>query len=145
MNNSKQKAYDEWLVLQCQFGDKDALNELLKKWRSKFIIYATNQVRNSNAAEDISQECLIAISKGIWRIKDPASFPKWAYQILVRRVRDWIKLEIKSRNTKATIQQHTLAPKQEQNLSNEYELLQYCISKIEPEVIELAHFSHSTS
>jgi len=85
MQKSSEQILTEWLVLAAQNGASTAVEQLLRLWYPKFLRYATHQVRDKDAAQDVVQETLITIAKTISRLKDPEAFPKWAYQILHRR------------------------------------------------------------
>jgi len=73
------------------------MNQLLKLWYPKFLRYSTHQLNDRNAAKDAVQETVIAISKKIGSLEDPAAFPKWAYRILHRRGVDIQRKEIRQR------------------------------------------------
>ncbi len=90
MKRSSQQILDEWLVTCSQSGDKQALNRLLQRWRPRLLAYAHRQLGDVEAAKDVVQETLLAVTKEIRKLKDVATFPKWCYQILHRRGCDWI-------------------------------------------------------
>lgn len=105
MTRSSQQIFDEWLITCGQTGDRQALERLLKRWQPKLFSYACSQVRDQDGAADVVQEALIVISKDLHRLKDPAAFPKWAFQILHRRACDWIKIQQRQRrNSQSLIQ-----------------------------------------
>ncbi len=90
MKRSSQQILDEWLVTCSQSGDKQALNRLLQRWRPRLLAYAHRQLGDAEAANDVVQETLLAITKSIRQLKDISTFPSWTYQILHRRGCDWI-------------------------------------------------------
>ena len=96
-DEEKQAAWNEYLVLRCQEGDADALQDLMRHWHSRLYGYALGQLQDADAAKDATQESLLSISKNIRRLDDPASFPKWAYQIVIRRCADWQRKEVRWR------------------------------------------------
>lgn len=96
-DEEKQAAWNEYLVLRCQEGDANALQELMRHWHSRLYGYALGQLQDADAAKDATQESLMSISKNIRRLRDPASFPKWAYQIVIRRCADWQRKELRWR------------------------------------------------
>jgi len=87
----------EWLVLEAQSGDERAMNHLAREWRPKLLRYAARQIQDEEAAKDVVQETFIAVSKSIGKLKDPASFPRWIYQILHRRGVDYIRGKARGR------------------------------------------------
>lgn len=96
-DRAKQAVLDEYLVLRCQEGDADALQELMRHWHRRLYGYALGQLHDPDAAKDATQDSLLSISRGIRRLKDPATFPKWAYQIVIRRCADWQRKELRWR------------------------------------------------
>ncbi len=96
-DEEKQAAWNEYMVLRCQEGDANALQELMRHWHSRLYGYALGQLQDADAAKDATQESLLSISKNIRRLQDPASFPKWAYQIVIRRCADWQRKELRWR------------------------------------------------
>ncbi len=109
MNNEKEKVLDEWLVLNCQQGDKKSLELLVERWQVKLMAYAISHLGDRDAAMEVTQNSLISIIKGIRNLKDPVSYPKWAYQILIRRINDWLRKEIRWRNTHQTGEQDVIS------------------------------------
>ena len=101
MQRNSEQILTEWLVLHAQSGNAAALDQLLKIWYPKFLRYATHQLRNAEAAKDVVQETLFAVAKSIGKLEDPATFPKWAYQILQRRGVDYLRKEIRIRRNSA--------------------------------------------
>ena len=83
-DKEKQAVFNEYLVVLCQDGDANALQELMTHWHGRLYGYAFGQLQDPDAAKEATQESLVSISKSIHRLKDPASFPKWAYQIVIR-------------------------------------------------------------
>lgn len=91
MNSIKDASYSEWLVVNAQLGDTQALERLIRLWQQRLLLYGTNKLGESAAAHDALQECLISICKGLGRLRDPAAFPKWAFQIMERRCQDHLR------------------------------------------------------
>ena len=81
----------EFLVLQTQDGNAEALNALLEKWQQRLWLLAMRMTGEPDAAHDVLQESLIAISKGIQKLREPATFRSWAFQIVANKSRDWIR------------------------------------------------------
>ncbi len=97
MQQIKQDSLNEWLVLRSQRGERDALNELLGNWQQRYFLYALNRLGETEAAHDVTQECLFGISRNLKRLKDPAAFPKWSFRILERRCMDWLRKTVRER------------------------------------------------
>lgn len=97
MSKYKSDVYEEWLVSKSKRGDQRAFQELLSLWQPKLLRYGMTLLGDRDAAKEVLQETLLSISRSIYRLEDPAAFPKWAYQILHRRCMDWIRRETRWR------------------------------------------------
>jgi RNA polymerase sigma-70 factor (ECF subfamily) len=78
-------------VVNCQLGDAEALQQLMKIWYPKLLRYAYRQLGDQQRAQDAVQSTFEAASKTIHKIKDPACFAKWIYQILQHKSVDIIR------------------------------------------------------
>lgn len=97
MHQVKEKGLTEWLVIRCKQGESQALEELLKLWQQRYFLYAMNRLRDTEAAKDVTQECLISIGNSIQRLDDAAAYKKWSFTILERRCIDWQRKTIRTR------------------------------------------------
>jgi RNA polymerase sigma-70 factor (ECF subfamily) len=144
-DKEKQAVFNEYLVLRCQEGDANALQELMSHWHGRLYGYALGQLQDPDAAKEATQESLVSISKSIHRLKDPASFPKWAYQIVIRRCADWQRKEIRWRTRHVTgsasaIEHAVCRPAESET---DTEALQRAIGLLEPDlgnVVRLHYF-----
>lgn len=143
--SQKQTVLNEYLVIRSQEGDVDALQKLLKHWKPRLYGYALGRLRQADAADDVTQESLLAISKGIRRLTDPAAFPKWAYQILIRRCADWQRKEMRwrERHTSGLVAASDQAVVSSTEESHDSEELQNAIAQLQPQlsdVVRLYYF-----
>lgn len=97
MRDLKERSFNEWLVIESQRGEKDAFNTLIKNWEQRYFLYALNRLKSREAAKDVTQESLISISKGLRKLSDPVSYPKWSFRIVERRCVDWLRKTIRER------------------------------------------------
>ena len=95
MFDPKQRAYSEWLVVRSQQGDPKAFKLLIEFWEYRLQRYAFRRLNDAELAKDVTQECLLAVSRGLMKLKDPAAFPKWLFQIQERRCADSLKRVIR--------------------------------------------------
>ena len=107
MKDLKQQSYIEWLVIRSKLGEQSAFNSLIKHWEQRYYLYALNRLNDPAAAQDVTQECLLSISRSISKLSDPAAFPKWSFRILERRCIDWIRKAVRERKL---IEQHENLP-----------------------------------
>ncbi|NQV68957.1 MAG: RNA polymerase sigma factor [Pseudohongiella sp.] len=107
MRDLKQRSFNEWLIIRCQQGERDAFTALVKAWERRYYLYALNRLEDREAAKDVTQDCLLSISRSLGTLSDPAAFPKWSFRILERRCIDWLRKTIRER---ALIQQQENLP-----------------------------------
>jgi len=103
MDKTKDQSYNEWLVINSQLGDSQALNDLLKNWDQRFYLYANRKLGDHEAAREVVQECLLSITKNLYQLKNPAAFPKWSYQLLNRRCADYFRKTSKIRQHQSSL------------------------------------------
>ncbi|MCZ6507607.1 MAG: sigma-70 family RNA polymerase sigma factor [Acidobacteria bacterium] len=81
---------DELLVLECQNGDRAALELLVERWQPRLLRLARRLTQGDEAGEAV-QEAWLAIVRGLGRLEDPARFGTWAYRIVAFKCADWIR------------------------------------------------------
>jgi RNA polymerase sigma-70 factor (ECF subfamily) len=91
MKRNSEHILSEWLVVNCQLGDTDALQQLMKMWYPKLLRYAFRQLVDEPRAQDAGQNTFEVVSKTIRKLKDLGSFAKWVYQILQKKGVDIIR------------------------------------------------------
>ncbi|MCG8653595.1 MAG: RNA polymerase sigma factor [Pirellulales bacterium] len=96
--NQQERIDDELLVIRAQEGAVVALTELIDRWQDRLWRLAWRLTDDEEAAWDVLQEALIAISRGIRRLSDPSAFPAWAYRITGNKSRDWIRRQQRIRH-----------------------------------------------
>jgi RNA polymerase sigma-70 factor (ECF subfamily) len=76
MKKKPQQIYDELLVLRSQAADKEAFDELVKRWQERLWRYAYRLTGSEQAAWDMVQETWVTIVKGLSKLNDAATFPR---------------------------------------------------------------------
>jgi RNA polymerase sigma factor (sigma-70 family) len=100
MKKKPQQVYDELLVLRSQAADKEAFDELVKRWQERLWRYAYRLTGSEQAAWDMVQETWVTIVKGLSKLNDAATFPRWAFRVLNSRCMDWHrKKQVRSRHS----------------------------------------------
>jgi DNA-directed RNA polymerase specialized sigma24 family protein len=87
MKRNNQHILSEWLVVNCQLGCADALQQLMKIWYPKLLRYASRELGDEQKAQDAVQNTFDVVSKTIRKLKDLGSFIKWLYQISTKQGR----------------------------------------------------------
>lgn len=85
------KVYIELLLIDAQLGNNTALIELLKILQTKLFIFSRRFIGKKELAEDAVQEALIAISSGIYKLKNPKTIHTWVYKIIRNKCQDQLR------------------------------------------------------
>lgn len=91
MEPNENRIVDEFLVMQCQDGDRKALSALVNKWQPPFLRYASLVTRDPDMAADILQEAWIKIIRALPSLRDPIRFNTWAYRIINNQCMDTLR------------------------------------------------------
>jgi RNA polymerase sigma-70 factor (ECF subfamily) len=75
---------DTELVLLAQRGDEEAFASLCVAAGDRLHAVAHRILRDTDLAEDATQQALLAIWRDLPQLKDPARFDAWSYRLLVR-------------------------------------------------------------
>jgi RNA polymerase sigma-70 factor (ECF subfamily) len=80
--NSKIEAvYDSELVRRFNFGDENAFDEIVRRYRSKISSIALSHLRNHADAEEIAQDTFIRAHRGLARFRGDSSLATWLHRI----------------------------------------------------------------
>lgn len=113
MKRNSETVLTEWLVINSQMGEAEALQQLLSIWYPKLLGYAVQLLKSQTAAHDVTQMTLLGISKDIKKIRDPAAFPKWAFQLLRYKCADHIKHKQRDKTFESELQHYMQTDLQE--------------------------------
>jgi len=72
-------------------GERAALSRLIERLYPKLLRYATRQLNDRESARDVVQNTFEVLSRDLNKIKDPASFIGWIYQVTHRKGVDHIR------------------------------------------------------
>jgi RNA polymerase sigma-70 factor (ECF subfamily) len=75
---------DQDLVVRVQGGDQRAFEALAGADYPRLYRVAFGVMGNHPSAEDVTQQALLDIWRGIRRLADPAKYEAWSYRLLVR-------------------------------------------------------------
>ena len=80
-----QKAYltdsDVQLMLSVQKGDRNAFDDLMRKYYARILNFAYRLIGNRQLAEDISQDVFMKVYKSAARYQPRSKFQTWLYTI----------------------------------------------------------------
>lgn len=132
----------EWLVLSAQLGEKQALNQLAATLYPKLLRYSTRQLGNSEAAADVVQLTLEVLCKDLDRVKDPAAFPKWIYQILHRKGVDYIRGTQSRRRWQSDHDVHTALTEAEDPPAASFIQFEKLLERLDPQAYQVIHLHY---
>lgn len=101
MQRTREQIEDEALTIRAMKGSADALDQLLSRWQTRLWSYLNGQSRDEQVAWDLLQETCLSIASGIQKLKEPTSFPQWAFRLAHRRYVDWVRKDARISEAKA--------------------------------------------
>jgi RNA polymerase sigma-70 factor (ECF subfamily) len=84
-------ASDATLAERAQRGDRDALEELLRRHHDRIAALCRRMCGNEADAADATQEALIAVVRGLERFDGRAAFGTWAYRVATNACLDELR------------------------------------------------------
>jgi len=75
---------DTGLVVRAQRGDEEAFASLAVAVGDRLHAVAHRILRDTDLAEDATQQALLTIWRDLPKLRDPARFDAWSYRLLVR-------------------------------------------------------------
>lgn len=82
---------DEWLVVRCQLGERDAFDELVARWQLPLWRYARQLAGSDAAADDATQDVWLRVLRSIARLRDGAKLRPWLFGIARRVLMDRLR------------------------------------------------------
>ncbi len=79
------------LISKCRDGDQNAFRILANNYRQKLFGYCLRMSGNSLAAEDLFQEILIKVWKGIKKYNEQQKFSNWLFAIAHNTIQDFFR------------------------------------------------------
>ena len=77
---------DEQLVLEFQQGSRGAFAELFERYREPVYGFFRRRLENPGRAEELAQECFLALLQNVQRYEPRASFRSYLYGIAIHLV-----------------------------------------------------------
>jgi RNA polymerase sigma factor (sigma-70 family) len=84
--------HDEWVVLRCQIGEREAFDLLIARWHPRLWRYAVSVTGDPDAAADAVQEVWLRVLRGLARLRDAARFRAWLFGIARRVLMDRLRV-----------------------------------------------------
>ena len=107
MDQTPERALDEYLVSLSQAGSIEALDGLARRWTPRLLRYTARVLGVSGdaveTARDVVQETWVGVIRGLRGLRDPAQFPAWIYGIATRKCADAIRAQTRRRRLDADV------------------------------------------
>ena len=81
MAAAQAEASDEMLMVRYQRGDREAFAELVRRYKTPIYNFSIRQLRQPNAAEDVTQDVFLRVVQKAAEFKHEARFSTWLYTI----------------------------------------------------------------
>ncbi len=82
---------DELLVVRCQLGEPEALDQLVREW-SRPLLRHVGRIVGDDGAEDVAQEVWLRVFRGIGRLREGAKLRPWLFRIAHHVVMDRLRV-----------------------------------------------------
>ena len=83
-DDSSERGMDPDLVIRAQRGDKEAFEMLATTAYPRLHRVALGVLGDRGAADDATQQALVAVWRSLPRLRDPGRFDGWSYRLVVR-------------------------------------------------------------
>jgi RNA polymerase sigma-70 factor (ECF subfamily) len=84
-SSTEMRIEDDLLAVRCQLGEREAFDELIRRWHVPLWKYARRLTGDDDAAADCVQDTWLRVVRGVARLREPASLRAWLFGI-ARRV-----------------------------------------------------------
>ena len=75
---------DEWLVVRCQLGERQAFDELIEQWSGPVWKYVRRLTGSDDAADDVVQNVWLRVLRGMHKLRDGSKLRAWLFGIARR-------------------------------------------------------------
>ena len=82
---------DDLLAVRCQLGEREAFDELIRRWHEPLWKYARRLTGDDDAAAETVQETWLRVLRGIARLREPERLRAWLFGITRRVVMDRLR------------------------------------------------------
>jgi RNA polymerase sigma-70 factor, ECF subfamily len=91
---------DEQLILEFQKGHQEAFVELFERYRQPLYGFFRRRLNDAARAEELAQECFLAVIRGAERYEPRATFRTYLYAIALKQL--WAERRRSSRGSQET-------------------------------------------
>ncbi len=139
MTRTQSDILSEYLALDAQSGNRDALSKLAELWTPKLTHRAHRLTGDHEGTREVLQESWIGIAKGLRSLRDPSLFGSWACRIVQHKSADWIKQRARERDLNARLRNAPQdEPNPQPNLEQAFET-RSAIAHLDPKLREVVY------
>lgn len=82
---------DEWLVVRCQLGERQAFDELIQRWHQPLWKYVRRLTQDDDTTGDVVQDIWLRVLRGMSRLRDGSKLRAWLFGIARRALMDRLR------------------------------------------------------
>jgi len=79
---------DTLLAIRCQLGEREAWDELVRRWHPRLRRFVVRLIADEAAAEDVLQTIWLRITHSLGRLREPERLGIWLYRVSRAAVAD---------------------------------------------------------
>jgi RNA polymerase sigma-70 factor (ECF subfamily) len=91
LDRAQPQTDERTLIERAQAGDRQAFDELVRRYDRAVLRLATNVLRTPEDARDVYQDAFLKIYKNISRFRFECSFYTWVYRVVTNSCLDHIR------------------------------------------------------
>jgi RNA polymerase sigma factor (sigma-70 family) len=76
-----QAVYQQLLVVRCQLGDRQALDELVRLWQPRLLYYIRRLLAADQDVQQVMQDVWLKVFNRVGSLRDPQRLAPWLYSL----------------------------------------------------------------
>ena len=117
MPTSKETVCQQLLLVRCQRGDREAMEELIAVWEKRLFYYVRRIVDQEADAWDVMQKTWVKVFRSIKSLKDPQAFPCWLYTLTRNTASSHLRQRPGARFASDTLDQYENLPADDSSIT----------------------------
>ncbi len=89
-------------IERAQQGDEDAFERVLDEYYDVMYRFAYKWCRNTEDAEDVTQQACIKLANSISQFRFESAFSSWLYRLVINTAKDWSKSQARHQGEEST-------------------------------------------
>jgi RNA polymerase sigma factor (sigma-70 family) len=117
MTTPKESIRQQLLLVRCQRGDREAMEELIAVWEKRLFYYVRRIVDQEADAWDVMQKTWVKVFRSIKSLRDPQAFPCWLYTLTRNTASSHIRQRPGARFASDTLDQYENLPADDSSIT----------------------------